>query len=103
MSLNNGAGIQKPIIMITRAKPTTEDFFQRQVSAEGRPWSGPRTRVAMWVRDPEKIATRKVTNRIASKIKPRLNPPGRIVNHLRNKLNGGAPGTAGDTMIKAAP
>jgi hypothetical protein len=64
MSRNNGAGIQKPMTIITRAKPTTEDFFQRQVSAEGRPGSGPRTRLAMWMRNPEKIATRKVMNRI---------------------------------------
>jgi len=64
MSLNNGAGIQKPIIMITRARPTTEDFFQRQVSDGGRPGFGPRTRLAMWMRNPEKIATRKVMNRI---------------------------------------
>src|SRR5450631_1002530 len=66
ISLNNGAGIQKPITIITTAKPTTEDFFQPHISARGRPGSSPRTRLAMCTRKPEKISTRKETKKIAS-------------------------------------
>src|ERR1700751_378506 len=59
-SRNNGSGIQKPMRIITEAKPTIENFFHRQVSPGGRPGSDPRTKLAMWMRNPEKIATRNV-------------------------------------------
>src|SRR5260370_14303489 len=65
--LNNGAGIQKPRTMITVAKPRSVVFFHQQVSPGGSPGSGPRTKLAMCTRNPEKIATRKETKRIAGK------------------------------------
>src|SRR6266702_6304898 len=103
MRRNNEAGIQKPRTIITKAKPTTEDFFHRQVSPGGSPGSGPRTKLAIWIRNPEKIATRKVVKRIAKMKWPPLKPARRMVNSLRNKLNGGAPVTARVTMRNAAP
>src|SRR5260370_13378303 len=103
MSRNNEAGIQKPTTIITKAKPTIEDFFHRQVSPGGRPGSGPRTKLAIWIRNPEKIATRKAMKRKAKTKWPPLQPARRMVNSHTNKLKGGPPRTARADMRNATP